>query len=88
MAEPGNAASRRASGERSKHPVDDTGVPLWSEADEEPTPGRNWSIILVFVFVPLMALAVLVLCLYALFAHFFGMPQAPGMGIGGTRLPS
>ncbi|MBW9064149.1 hypothetical protein JNB71_12550 [Rhizobium herbae] len=88
MTEPGNAASRRVSGEPSKHHVDDTGVPLWSEADAEPTPGRNWSIILVFVFVPLMALAVLVLCLYALFAHLFGMPQAPEMSIGATRLPS
>jgi hypothetical protein len=88
VAEPGNAASRTVASERSNRDVDDTGVPLWSEADGEPTPGRNWSIILVFVFVPLMALAVLVLCLYALFAHLFGMPQAPEMGIGGIRLPS
>ncbi len=88
MAEPRNAASRTLSSEHSNHDVDDTGVPLWSEADGEPAPGRNWSIILVFVFVPLMALAALVLCLYALFAHLFGMPQAPDTGIGSTRLPS
>ena len=32
--------------------------------------------ILVFVFVPLMALVVLALCLFALFIHVFNPPQA------------
>jgi len=88
MAEPRSAASRTLSSEHPNYGVDDKGVPLWSEADEEMASGRNWSVILVFLFVPLMALVVLALCLYALFAHLFGMPQAPETGIGSTRLPS
>jgi hypothetical protein len=75
MAEPRNAASRTLSGEQPDYRVDDKGVPLWSEPGEEMASGRNLSTIFVFVFVPLMAVAALVFCLYALFAHLFGMPQ-------------
>ncbi|CAN7182510.1 hypothetical protein LJR255_000396 [Pararhizobium sp. LjRoot255] len=88
MSEPRNAANRNISGERPDYGVDDKGVPLWTEADEEMASGRNWSVILVFLFVPLMALAVLALCLYALFAHVFGLPSAPETVIESTRLPS
>ncbi|CAN7150852.1 hypothetical protein [Pararhizobium sp. LjRoot238] len=88
MSEPRNAANRNISSERSNYGVDDKGVPLWSEADEEMTTGRNWSVILVFLFVPLMALVVLALCLYALFAHVFGMSPAPETVIESIRQPS
>jgi hypothetical protein len=88
MSEPRNAANRNISRERPNYGVDDKGVPLWSEADEEMASGRNWSVILIFLFVPLMALAVLALCLYALFAHVFGMPPAPETVVESTRLPS
>ncbi len=88
MSEPRNAANRNVSSERPDYGVDDKGVPLWSEADEEMTSGRNWSVILVFLFVPLMALVVLVLCLYALFAHVFGLPSAPEAIFESTGQPS
>ncbi|OBZ95990.1 hypothetical protein ADU59_06260 [Pararhizobium polonicum] len=94
MSEQGNSASRNGtsrrqdSGGRGDYGVDDRGVPLWSEADAAETSGRNWSIILVFAFVPLMALIVLALCVYALFTHVFGTPQAPETVIESTHQPS
>ncbi len=83
-----DASQRQDPGERQDYGLDDMGVPLWSEADEEHVSGRNWSVIMVFVFVPLMALIVLALCLYALFAHVFGTPQVPDTVIESTKQPS
>jgi len=83
-----DASQRQDSSHRRDYGEDDNGVPLWSEADEAEVSGRNWSVILVFIFVPLMALVVLALCLYALFAHVFSTPQAPETVIESTRQPS
>ena len=61
-----NDALRGRSGE-----ADAGDIPLWS-ADEEEVSGRSWSLILVFIFVPLIARAVLGIVLFALFTHMFG----------------
>jgi hypothetical protein len=88
MSEPRKAANLNVSTGYTNYGTDDTGVPVWSEADEEMVSGRNWSVILVFVFVPLMALIVLAISLYALFAHVFSAPQAPETVIENTKEPS
>ena len=56
--------------------ADDKGLPLWS-TDEEVVSGRSWSLILVFIFVPLMALVVLGVVVFALFSHVFGTTPTP-----------
>ena len=81
MSQPRSAANHNVSTDRHDYGLDDKGVPLWSEADEQMTSGRNWTVILVFLFVPLMALAVLVICLYALFTHVFSPSPAPEVAI-------
>lgn len=88
MSEPRKAANRNFLPERPSYGADDRGVPVWSEADEEMVSGRNWSVILVFVFVPLMALVVLVISLYALFTHVFSGEPPPETVIESTRQPS
>jgi hypothetical protein len=85
MSERGNPANRNEAPDR--RIVDDKDGPLWSE-DEEIASGRNWAVILVFIFVPLMAVVVLGLTLYALFAHVFGTPQAPETVIESSERPS
>lgn len=45
---------------------------LWADGDDDVMPGRNWSVILIFAFVPLATLVALVLSLMALFSEVFG----------------
>jgi hypothetical protein len=66
-----NAAARGRSGQ-----ADAGDMALWS-ADEEEVSGRSWSLILVFIFVPLIALAVLGIVLFALFTQIFGGAPTP-----------
>ncbi|WP_438749522.1 hypothetical protein [Pararhizobium sp. O133] len=56
--------------------VDDERLPLWVDGDEDETPGRNWSLILIFAIVPLVTLVGLALGLFALFSEAFGAPLA------------
>jgi hypothetical protein len=52
--------------------ADERDVPVWADGDEEVTPGRNWTLILIFAVVPLVTLIALVLSLLSLFSEVFG----------------
>lgn len=52
--------------------TDERDAPLWTDGDEDVTPGRNWTLILIFAVVPLVTLIALVLSLLSLFSEVFG----------------
>ncbi|HTO30872.1 MAG TPA: hypothetical protein VL202_06820 [Pararhizobium sp.] len=75
------------SGSHRRSGVDDERLPLWVDGDEDETPGRNWSLILIFAVVPLATLVALALGLFALFSEAFGAPQAIDAVIEGEVRP-
>ncbi len=52
--------------------VDERDAPVWADGDEDVTPGRNWTLILIFAVVPLVTIIALVLSLLSLFSEVFG----------------
>ena len=52
--------------------TDERDAPVWEDGDEEVTPGRNWTLILIFAVVPLATIIALVLSLLSLFSEVFG----------------
>lgn len=61
--------------------TDDLGEPIWSEDDQALVSKNDWTVYVVFLFIPLLALVVLLVFIRKLFVHLLSAlwPKSSGV---------